>query len=719
MLWDEIGPFPIRPRILHLQSPSSFLHTVCEVNEISGSELSTIVNSLRRAGEPAKDVVSRLAEVAGGLPIGWFRSQPRLQPPHLDGTYCVECAGLGKREICRRCSAGLTLEQLPNAEHNVCLRHRTWVGKGDQQHASKAVVMAERRYRPMIARGDITAREFEDLQEIAVRWRRLLVSDGRPDYAATYTEAVKLAEVFSDLRLLTDLLSPSSTYAESYALLRSRLEALFGIECAPLVDGLWTLMRPRFLAVRETLEYGSPLSVPSAHAPREFIVGPDQIVPRPLEPFSRFLDQLRTCAGDRWREICLVSFVGRGNAIRLELSITGSQKLDFVCRNGHRIMRTPRYLLASDRTQSRGCAVCANKVVLPGWNGIDMTDPWMFREFHPTRNGVIDPRTVRRGSARVLWWLCSDEAAHEFPASPADRVRNRACPECKRGRDPTGRSARLRGLWLAHRDLAIEFDEDANGMLSSDVSPDDDRDFAWRCARSGHPFRARVCDRARSGRADCPSCRGRKAAAGISDIVTTDPLIARDWDPIRNGSSLPSDFKRTNHHKVFWVCANGHPYLESPFGRVLGLGCPECGSAGPSRVSTIAEAFPEVISHWDPSSNGSLTPQVALAHAREMHGWLCDQGHSFRSTLTDYLDAPFHRCRQCEEALLRDIRASRSPSDQISVSQAAKRKRVIKPKRSVRITDQMNRYRETHSPSLGPWTVVYGFASDRKLAPPR
>jgi hypothetical protein len=102
-----------------------------------------------------------------------------------------------------------------------------------------------------------------------------------------------------------------------------------------------------------------------------------------------------------------------------------------------------------------------------------------------------------------------------------------------------------------------------------------------------------------------------------------------------------------------------------------------------------------------------------------MHGWLCDQGHSFRSTLTDYLDAPFHRCRQCEEALLRDIRASRSPSDQISVSQAAKRKRVIKPKRSVRITDQMNRYRETHSPSLGPWTVVYGFASDRKLAPPR
>jgi hypothetical protein len=78
-----------------------------------------------------------------------------------------------------------------------------------------------------------------------------------------------------------------------------------------------------------------------------------------------------------------------------------------------------------------GCAICANKKVLEGFNDLQTIRPEIAAEWHPTRNLPLLPNQVTSGTDFYAWWRCIEE--HEWQAYVYNRTsKNKptVCPEC-------------------------------------------------------------------------------------------------------------------------------------------------------------------------------------------------------------------------------------------------------------------------------------------------
>ncbi len=86
----------------------------------------------------------------------------------------------------------------------------------------------------------------------------------------------------------------------------------------------------------------------------------------------------------------------------------------------------------NNRSNGRGCACCAGKIVVAGINDLATTHPKLAAEWHPTRNGGLRPMDVSYGMADKVWWLCPE--GHEYQASILHRSSGTNCPICNAGR---------------------------------------------------------------------------------------------------------------------------------------------------------------------------------------------------------------------------------------------------------------------------------------------
>lgn len=226
------------------------------------------------------------------------------------------------------------------------------------------------------------------------------------------------------------------------------------------------------------------------------------------------------------------------------------------CERGHEW--TAR---VNHRTRGSGCPVCANKVILIGFNDLATTNPLLAAE----ADGW-DPTTIQPGSARRVSWRCDE--GHGWTAKVYSRTSmGTGCPVCA-GRVP---DVGVNDLATTHPVLAAE----AVGWDPRSVKAASNFRVAWRCAE-GHEWEAIIFSRAREGRG-CPFCSGRVVTPGVNDLATLYPVLApevRDVDP----AALHAGTK----DKVWWRCAEGHEWeaAVSTRTRRLASGCPACASYG-------------------------------------------------------------------------------------------------------------------------------------------
>ena len=137
----------------------------------------------------------------------------------------------------------------------------------------------------------------------------------------------------------------------------------------------------------------------------------------------------------------------------------------------------------------------------------DLND--LLRQWHPSKNGPLTPKTVTYGSKRRVWWRC--EHGHEWQAAVYTRTgAGTGCPVCGGKRPCPGEN----DLATACPELALEWDEEKNAPLTPhDVFPGSGRRVWWRCAE-GHVWRAVIFTRARGRFAGCPVCAGRAGESG-------------------------------------------------------------------------------------------------------------------------------------------------------------------------------------------------------------
>ena len=215
-----------------------------------------------------------------------------------------------------------------------------------------------------------------------------------------------------------------------------------------------------------------------------------------------------------------------------------------------------------------GCPVCTGKLVIPGVNDIVTTHPEIAKQWHPEKNGALQPTHVTRGTDKKVWWIC--EKKHEWEAKIYSRIHGKDCPYCSN-------KAVLKGfndLATTHPEIAKQWHPEKNGDLRpEDVTSGANKKVWWICER-GHVWETKIFVRA-SGSA-CPYCSNKLLLVGFNDLATTHPMLALEWHPELNGDLRPQDVMRGSGKKVWWRGVCGHEWEAKIYHRSAGTECPYC-----------------------------------------------------------------------------------------------------------------------------------------------
>lgn len=221
------------------------------------------------------------------------------------------------------------------------------------------------------------------------------------------------------------------------------------------------------------------------------------------------------------------------------------------------------------RTAGGGCPVCDGRVVIPGKNDLQSCAPALAAQWHPEKNGALQPHQVGSGSSRKVWWQC--DRGHTWQAAVSVRAAGSGCPVCAGRIVVTGEN----DLRSRFPELAAQWHPAKNGSLTPErISGRSTRRVWWRCRR-GHAWQCAVSARTERGK-ECPYCSGQKVLAGFNDLETAEPLLAAQWHPARNAPLEPSMVMPGSTRRVWWRCNRGHEWKAAVCARTAGSGCPVC-----------------------------------------------------------------------------------------------------------------------------------------------
>jgi hypothetical protein len=416
---DISGRLPLRVRIRRLETAASYAARLEEMNFLSTGTLTVLARSLLPPSQSrhirrrdARTALEAFLENHAGVPPGFFERQ---REEAGDGT------GL-PRYLCPFCAHGWIVEQCPHALDYCCLKHRLWTGldtgalilrrpgnasAGKQPPAplvfvSNEVLSAESCYRELLRRGAAPPALVAELVDVVAHQ---ISGNGNGRISLeNYAAVVSIAWMLSQPALLQALLNPRRTYAQARNFLDTHVQRAVPTADATLRDALWLLLRPTFLWVRQEVQ-GELLG----HEFRPLIHvdswNPAQgLTPRPLEPFSRYLDQLELPRGTSWPEFSEL-YVVAGSCSKRRAAVRGSKEPTiFICAAGHVFRRSCSKVVKALALGNPLCSICSGQTALAGYNSIAESHPWLAVEWDLTRN-VLQPGDFVSGSGKIVHWI--------------------------------------------------------------------------------------------------------------------------------------------------------------------------------------------------------------------------------------------------------------------------------------------------------------------------
>jgi hypothetical protein len=291
-------------------------------------------------------------------------------------------------------------------------------------------------------------------------------------------------------------------------------------------------------------------------------------------------------------------------------------------------------------SKGSGCPACAGKAVVAGVNDMATTHPELAADWHPSKNDGLTPQTVMAGTGKKVWWKHSDSSCivpggHEWQTTGDSRaVAGSGCPACSGNAVVAGAN----DMATTHPELAADWHPSKNGDLTPQaVGAGSNKKVWWKHADSaclfpgGYEWESAPTSRSHGG-SGCPVCAGNGKAivAGFNDLATTDPELAAEWHPTKNGDLTPQTVLAGTNKKVWWkhsdpscVAPRGYEWETAVAARAkLGSGCPACaGQAVVEGVNDMATTHPELAADWHPTKNGDLTPQDVMAGTDKKIWW--------------------------------------------------------------------------------------------------
>ena len=102
----------------------------------------------------------------------------------------------------------------------------------------------------------------------------------------------------------------------------------------------------------------------------------------------------------------------------------------------------------------------------------------------------------------------------------------------------------------------------------------------------------------------------------------------------KNGKLKPEHVLAVSSKRVWWKGKCGHEWQSPIAYEVLSGKCPYCsGMRVLAGFNDLASKNPEIVRSWDTEKNGKLTPQMITAGSSKKVWWICDKGHSWKSSV--------------------------------------------------------------------------------------
>lgn len=288
--------------------------------------------------------------------------------------------------------------------------------------------------------------------------------------------------------------------------------------------------------------------------------------------------------------------------------------------------------MVSNRARlGRGCPLCPRGAVRRSQR-LDRRFPKIAAEWHPMRNGDLQPKDVAGTSGRRVWWLCPGGPDHEWESTVGNRtVLKHGCPFCARKR-----VSMLSSLAVEYPEVAAEWSP-KNPQSPMDVLSGAALPVWWVCSRDGrHQWRAVVATRTGTRRSGCPYCARVRVDATNSLAVTMPELVAQ-WHPTKNGDLRPEDVAHGAKTRVWWRCPEGpdHEWAMTLDVRSRASRCPFCAGRRVSVTNSLKVLFPEVAAEWHAKRNGKLRASDVVAGAGKKVWWKCRAGpdHEWQATV--------------------------------------------------------------------------------------
>ena len=278
-----------------------------------------------------------------------------------------------------------------------------------------------------------------------------------------------------------------------------------------------------------------------------------------------------------------------------------------------------------------GCPICSNQMVVLS-NCLSTTHPEIAKEWHPTKNGKTTTYDIVSGSNKNFWWKCDKGDDHEWKASPSNRsIHSSNCPVCSNQKVVQSNS-----LAKTHPYLAKRWHPTLNGDLTPEkVVRGSGRRVWWKCDKGDdHEWKAVISSTHKN---TCPICDNKKIVLS-NCLATTNPKLAKEWHPIKNGSLTPYEIGEGSGRKVWWKCDKGEDHeWKTPPSQRNKSGCPICANQMVVLSNCLSTTHPEIAKEWHPTKNGKTTAYDIVSGSNKKFWWKCNKGddHEWKASASN------------------------------------------------------------------------------------